>query len=68
MVGTLEPKRLKVAALNLLHPTASPLSERLYFHFVTRPPKGDGDFFGLRLFYYGLLNNTNYNVLFLIIA
>ncbi len=38
MVGDLESKRLKVAALNLFHPTASPLCEKPYFHIATQPP------------------------------
>ena len=32
---TLEPERLKVTALNLFHPTASPLSKKCFF-FILR--------------------------------
>jgi hypothetical protein len=34
-LGTPESKRLKVTALNLLHPTASPLLQDVGFHIAT---------------------------------
>ncbi len=43
MVGRLESKRSKVAALNLFHPTAPPVSERSYFHVVTQSHRGKGE-------------------------
>jgi hypothetical protein len=37
MLGTPESERLKVTALNLFHPTASPLIENVgFFHIVTQ--------------------------------
>ncbi len=38
-----ESERLKVAALNLFHPTASPLSQELFFLIVTQSLAGEGD-------------------------
>ena len=42
VVGDLESKRLKVAALNLFHPTASPFCEEPCFHIATQPLDGGG--------------------------
>ena len=42
MVGDPESKRLKVAALNLFHPTASLFFEKRCFHIATQPPRGEG--------------------------
>ena len=36
MFGTLESERLKVTALNLFHPNASPLFEKLLFHIMAQ--------------------------------
>ncbi|HUL37592.1 MAG TPA: hypothetical protein VLW47_07890, partial [Thermodesulfobacteriota bacterium] len=42
ILGGPESKRLKVAAPNLFHPTASPLLRRaLFFHIKTRSPRGE---------------------------
>ena len=41
VVGDLESKRLKVAALNLFHPTASPFCEEPCFHIATQPLGGE---------------------------
>ena len=42
-IGTPESELLKVTALNLLHPTASPLFKYVgFFHIVTQPPRGEG--------------------------
>ncbi len=41
--GTPESERLKVTALNLFHPTASPrFAKKRFFHIVTRPLRGEG--------------------------
>jgi hypothetical protein len=41
MLGTPESELLKVAALNLFHPTASPPFQRVgFFHIATQPLKG----------------------------
>ena len=43
MLGTRESERLKVTALNLFHPTASPLFRRnRFFHVATQSPGGEG--------------------------
>ena len=42
MVGDPESKRLKVAALNLFHPTASPLLRKAVFSYCDTPPGGRG--------------------------
>ncbi len=43
MLGTPESERLKVTALNLFHPTASPLFETVGFFIIsTQPPEGGG--------------------------
>jgi hypothetical protein len=41
-VDNLESERLKVAALNLIHPIASPLFKNPYFHVATEAAKGEG--------------------------
>jgi hypothetical protein len=42
-LGTPESERLKVTALNLLHPTASPLFQNIgFFHIATQSPRGKG--------------------------
>ena len=41
MLGTYESERLKVTALNLFHPTASPLGAKVsLIHIVTQPLRG----------------------------
>src|SRR4030042_2014163 len=41
--GTYESERLKVTALNLFHPTASPpFPKNRFFHIVTQSPVGRG--------------------------
>ena len=42
MLGTSESERLRVTALNLFHPTASPLSKEVVFHVATQPLEGKG--------------------------
>jgi hypothetical protein len=44
MLGTTESERLKVTALNLFHPTASPLfpSEVISYYDTVFPPAGEG--------------------------
>jgi len=44
MVGGPESKRLKVAALNLFHPTASPLFRKAVLSYCDTPPEGEGMF------------------------
>jgi hypothetical protein len=39
MLGTRESGRLKVTALNLFHPTASPLSKKLVFSYYDTTSK-----------------------------
>ena len=40
---TLEPERLKVTALNLFHPTASPPFQKVrFFHIATQSLGGEG--------------------------
>ena len=42
-LGTPESERLKVTALNLFHPTASPLFQNVgFFHIATQPLMGEG--------------------------
>jgi hypothetical protein len=42
MLATSELKPLKVAALNLFHPTASPLFPKTsFFHIATQSPRGE---------------------------
>ena len=42
-LATSEPERLKVAALNLFHPTASPLfPKNWFFHIATQFRWGEG--------------------------
>jgi len=42
-LGTPEIERRKVTALNLFHPTASPLFENVgFFHIATQPLEGEG--------------------------
>jgi hypothetical protein len=42
-LGTPESERLKVAALNLFHPTTSPPFQDVgFFHIATQPPRGRG--------------------------
>jgi len=41
MVGGLESKRLKVAALNLFHPTASPLFRKAVFSYRDTASEGE---------------------------
>ena len=43
MLVKLEPERLKVTALNLFHPAASPPFQKVhFFHIATHPPWGEG--------------------------
>jgi hypothetical protein len=42
MVGDPESKRLKVAALNLFHPTASPLFRKAVFSYYDTVSEGGG--------------------------
>jgi hypothetical protein len=42
-VGDLKFKRLKVAALKLIHPTASPLSAKAVFSYCDTVSYGEGD-------------------------
>jgi hypothetical protein len=42
MVGDLKSKRLKVAALNLFHPTASPLLRKAVFSYCDPASWGEG--------------------------
>jgi hypothetical protein len=42
MLGASESERLRVTALNLFHPTASPLSKEVPFHVVTQPLNRSG--------------------------
>ena len=43
MLGTLDSERIKVAALNLFHPTVSPPFQKVgFFHIVTQPFEGGG--------------------------
>jgi hypothetical protein len=42
MLGTPESERLKVIALNLFHPTASPPLRNVGFFIVTQPLNGGG--------------------------
>jgi len=42
MLGTPESERLKVTALNLFHPTASPLFKKLIFSYYDIAFKGGG--------------------------
>jgi hypothetical protein len=42
MVSNPESKQLKVAALNLLNPTASPLFRKAVFSYYTQAPEGRG--------------------------
>jgi len=37
MLGTPESERLKVTALNLFHPTTTPLFKSVFFHITTQP-------------------------------
>ena len=42
--GVSESEWLKVAALNLFHPTASPsFPKNRFFHIATQSPEGEGD-------------------------
>ncbi len=41
MVGDPESKRLKVAALNLFHPTASPLLRKAVFSYCDTASRGE---------------------------
>jgi len=42
-LGTPESERINVTALNLFHPTASPLFQNVgFFNTVTQPPRGRG--------------------------
>jgi hypothetical protein len=50
-----ESKRLKAAALNLFHPTASPFSERPRFHITTQAPREEGKGEG----FFSLLNDES---------
>jgi hypothetical protein len=43
MVGDPESKRLKVAALNLFHPTASPLFQKVVFFILRHSLAGERD-------------------------
>jgi hypothetical protein len=44
MLGMPESEWLKVAALNLFHPTApSPFQKVGFFHLVTQSPRGEGE-------------------------
>jgi len=53
-LGTPKSERLKVAALNLFHPTASPPFRKVgYFHITTQPPRG-GDLRSTVNFYVGI--------------
>jgi hypothetical protein len=54
VLGTPGSERLKVAALNLFHPTASPPFQKAVFHITTQSPrregmKGRGNLKGLNL-------------------
>ena len=48
-LGTSESERLKVTALNLFHPTASPFSEKSFFSYCDTVPKGEGKDEGVNL-------------------
>jgi hypothetical protein len=42
--GTPESEQIKVTALNLFRPTASPPFQNVgFFYIVTEPPKGEGE-------------------------
>jgi hypothetical protein len=42
-LDTPESERLKVTALNLFHPTASPPFQNVgFFYIATQPPEGEG--------------------------
>jgi hypothetical protein len=43
VLGTPGSERLKVAALNLFHPTASPPFQKAVFHITTQSPSEGGD-------------------------
>ena len=43
LLGTLGSEGLKVTALNLFHPTASPPFPNVSFYIVTQPPRERGD-------------------------